>query len=157
MSISSVVSFPRVGHGVGQTSDPHFDPRRFIAFYNKKSPKTEVFGDFWSCYPDSNWGPHPYQLTKSCCCLLLIILPYRIQSIVPQYFRKLPPAPCRSLLWLKIYCFLVPVSVLCRFLLETATPDLISTHAVLRPFGAAFLRPVRLIRELQQPGHSGGV
>ena len=61
VSIVSVVSFPRVGHGVGQTSDPHFDPHRFIAFCNKKSPKTEVFGDFWSCYPDSNWGPHPYQ------------------------------------------------------------------------------------------------
>ena len=30
-------------------------------FCNKKSPKTEIFEDFWSCYPDLNWGPHPYQ------------------------------------------------------------------------------------------------
>ena len=21
---------------------------------------------FWSCYPDSNWGPHPYQKAKGC-------------------------------------------------------------------------------------------
>ena len=40
VSIGSVVSFPRVGHGVGQASDPHFVPRRFIAFYNKNAPKT---------------------------------------------------------------------------------------------------------------------
>ena len=31
-------------------------------FATKKSPKTEVFGDFWSCYPDLNRRPHPYQL-----------------------------------------------------------------------------------------------
>ena len=30
-------------------------------FATKKSPKTAVFRDFWSCYPDLNWGPHPYQ------------------------------------------------------------------------------------------------
>ena len=30
-------------------------------FATKKSPKTEVFGDFWSCYPDLNRRPHPYQ------------------------------------------------------------------------------------------------
>ena len=60
-ALVSVESFPRVGHGVGQLADPHFDPHRFITFCNKKSPKTEVFEDFWSCYPDSNWGPHPYQ------------------------------------------------------------------------------------------------
>ena len=39
----------------------NFWPTRKVTFCNKKSPKTEVFGDFWSCYPDSNWGPHPYQ------------------------------------------------------------------------------------------------
>ena len=39
----------------------NFWPTRKATFCNKKSPKTEVFGDFWSCYPDSNWGPHPYQ------------------------------------------------------------------------------------------------
>ena len=57
VSIGSVVSFPRVGHGVGQK---FLQPAK-STFCNKKSPKTEVFGDFWSCYPDSNWGPHPYQ------------------------------------------------------------------------------------------------
>ena len=39
----------------------NFWPTHKVTFCNKKSPKTEVSGDFWSCYPDSNWGPHPYQ------------------------------------------------------------------------------------------------
>ena len=29
---------------------------------NKKPPKSEDLSGFsWSCYPDLNWGPHPYQ------------------------------------------------------------------------------------------------
>ena len=51
----------RVGHGVGQAVDPHFDPHIFQRFYNKKAPKTEVFDAFWSCWADSNCRPHPYQ------------------------------------------------------------------------------------------------
>ena len=149
--------FPHVGHGVGQPTDPHFDPHQKIKIRNKKALKTEVFKAFWSCYPDLNWGPHPYQLTKGCCCLLLFILPYCSQSVVPQCFRKLPPALCRSLSRLKIYCFLMPVSVLCRFLLEPAPADLIPTSAVLRPLRAAFLRPVRPIHELQRPDRGAGV
>lgn len=51
-----------MGRGVGQLSDPHFDPHQKIKIRNKKPSKTEVFEGFWSCYPDLNWGPHPYQL-----------------------------------------------------------------------------------------------
>ena len=51
----------RVGHGVGQAVDPHFDPHIFQHFCNKKAPKTEVFDAFWSCWADSNCRPHPYQ------------------------------------------------------------------------------------------------
>ena len=36
-------------------------PHRKATLCNKKSPKTEVFEDFWSCYPDLNQRPHPYQ------------------------------------------------------------------------------------------------
>ena len=50
-----------MGQGVGQAVDPHFDPHFFQRFYNKKAPKTEVFGAFWSCWADSNRRPHPYQ------------------------------------------------------------------------------------------------
>ena len=39
-----------------------FDPYRKTTFCNKKSPKTEVFEDFWSCWADLNRRPHPYQL-----------------------------------------------------------------------------------------------
>ena len=54
--------FPHVGHGVGQPTDPHFDPHQKIKIRNKKALKTEVFKAFWSCYPDLNRRPHPYQL-----------------------------------------------------------------------------------------------
>ena len=47
-------AFPRVGQGVGQAVDPHFDPHLFQLFCNKKAPKTEVFGAFWSWWGDSN-------------------------------------------------------------------------------------------------------
>ena len=39
-----------------------FEPHRKTTFCNKKSPKTEVFEDFWSCWADLNRRPHPYQL-----------------------------------------------------------------------------------------------
>ena len=54
-------TFPRVGHGVGQAVDPHFDSHRFRRFCNEKASKTEVFDAFWSCWADSNCRPHPYQ------------------------------------------------------------------------------------------------
>ena len=43
---SWVQFIPRVGHGVGQAVDPHFDPHHFLRFCNKKAPKTEVFDAF---------------------------------------------------------------------------------------------------------------
>ena len=58
---SWVQFIPRVGHGVGQAIDPHFDPHHFRRFCNKKASKTEVFDAFWSCWADSNCRPHPYQ------------------------------------------------------------------------------------------------
>jgi hypothetical protein len=39
-------TFPRVGHGVGQAVDPHFDSHRFRRFCNEKASKTEVFDAF---------------------------------------------------------------------------------------------------------------
>ena len=113
--------------------------------------------DLWSCWADLNRRPHPYQLTKGCCCLSFAILSCCRQSIVPQCFQGFFAAPYSLLSYLKKYCFLMPVSVLCRFLLETATSDLIPTHAILRPIRAAFLCSVRRIHELQRPGHSRGV
>ena len=50
--------------GVGQAVDPHFDPHFFQRFYNKKAPKTEVFGAFLSRWPDSNRRPHPCQWNR---------------------------------------------------------------------------------------------
>ena len=32
---------------------------------NEKARNLNDYGLFqWSCYPDSNWGPHPYQAEK---------------------------------------------------------------------------------------------
>ncbi len=99
-------------------------------------------GFHWSCYPDLNWRPHPYQLQKSCYSLLLSILPCCLQPITPQLvegffhvFRCLLPL-------LKKVCFLMPVSVLCRFLLEHSQADLIPFHHFL----LAYVRTVDLLR-----------
>ena len=51
----------RVGHGVGQAVDPHFDPHIFQHFCNKKHRKPKFSMLFWSCWADSNCRPHPYQ------------------------------------------------------------------------------------------------
>ena len=127
----------------------------------KKQRKRPLFKQkadvLWSCWADSNRRPHPYQLTKGCCCLSFAILSCCRQSIVPQCFQGFFAAPYSLLSYLKKYCFLMPVSVLCRFLLETATSDLIPTHAILRPIRAAFLCSVRRIHELQRPGHGSEV
>ena len=43
---SWVQFIPRVGHGVGQAVDPHFDPHLKVHFYNEKHPKSEDFRCF---------------------------------------------------------------------------------------------------------------
>ena len=72
-----------------------------VTFCNKKSPKTEVFGDFWSCYPDSNWGPHPYQappelFSNYFLCFMALSAPIRLHSATlwTQGFRLF-----RNCLW----------------------------------------------------------
>ena len=72
----------------------------------------------WSCYPDLNWRPHPYQLQKSCYSLLLSILPYWPQPIALQQIEANLYVFNRSLPHSKKVCFLMSVSVLCRFLSE---------------------------------------
>lgn len=37
-------------------------PQSNISEKIKKPVIIEITGFFWSCYPDSNWGPHPYQV-----------------------------------------------------------------------------------------------
>ena len=39
-------SFPHVGHGVGQPSDPHRDPHQKVQIRNKKHPKSKDFRCF---------------------------------------------------------------------------------------------------------------
>ena len=102
--------------GVGQAVDPHFDPHFFQRFYNKKAPKTEVFGAFWSCWADSNRRPHPYQLQNDCFSLLLVIVTYCPQAFDCNGCGIFFAIACRFVLYLKSSCFLIPVSVLCRFL-----------------------------------------
>ena len=41
--------------------DPHFDPHKIQQKQNKNSRNQAISGVSWSCYPDLNWGPHPYQ------------------------------------------------------------------------------------------------
>ena len=65
MGYSLFRTFLRVGHGVGQAVDPHFDPHRF-GQKSKKNPRNHtISGIFWSCWADSNRRPHPYQVLES--------------------------------------------------------------------------------------------
>ena len=50
----------------GGFADPaHLNLRRVEAAYGRLNPKRKTRCkaclSFWSCYPDLNWGPHPYQ------------------------------------------------------------------------------------------------
>ena len=46
-TLVSIVSFRQVGHGVGQTVDPHFDPHEKVQIRNKKHPKSDDFRCFF--------------------------------------------------------------------------------------------------------------
>ena len=127
---------------------PLFDPHYFKEKQNKNSRNRAISGVSWSCYPDLNWGPHPYQLTKGCYCLSLVIVPYRLGAVAPQRLAKFIPARCCLLSYLEKACFLVPVSVLCQFLFSAAPPDLIPTSAMCRPLlggAGSFFMPVTFI------------
>ena len=45
-TLVSIVSFRQVGHGVGQTVDPHFDPHEKVQIRNKNHPKSDDFRCF---------------------------------------------------------------------------------------------------------------
>ena len=53
----------------------------------KKPPKSEDLSVFsWSCYPDLNWGPHPYQAPQELfsnyfSCFIAIYAPIRLLSV----------------------------------------------------------------------------
>ena len=49
--------------------------------------------DLWSCYPDLNWGPHPYQLPLGCFLLLSPIVSYRRK---PAWYWRLQVFPLVS-------------------------------------------------------------
>ena len=62
-----------------------FDPHRKTTICSKKSPKTEVFEDFWSCWADLNRRPHPYQappelFSNYFLCFMALSAPIRLHS-----------------------------------------------------------------------------
>ena len=77
-------AFPRMGQGVGQAVDPHFDPRLKVHFYSKKAPKTEVSDAFWNCWADSNRRPHPYQKAVAAFTAYPFMPGKNLQSLVLQ-------------------------------------------------------------------------
>ena len=68
-----------VGHGVGQIIPPNI----LIIFISRKHLETLVSRCFWSCYPDSNWRPHPYQG-----CALPPELQQRVRRDCTQQWRR---------------------------------------------------------------------
>ena len=97
VKISCPFSWVQFSQGVGQAVDPHFDPHHFQRFCNKKAPKTEVFGAFWSCWADSNCRPHPYQKVRIRFILCPLVPLHTVNSLYHEDFCfifSLPVLPC---------------------------------------------------------------
>jgi hypothetical protein len=50
-----------VGHGVGQRKTTKINSVKKLSDIKKSRQNQRIPAGFWSCYPDLNWGPHPYQ------------------------------------------------------------------------------------------------
>ena len=86
-TLVSIVSFRQVGHGVGQTVDPHFDPHEKVQIRNKKHPKSDDFRCFLELLggfePPTSSLPIPYTsvlLFISYCKLSYVIRCIRCSS-----------------------------------------------------------------------------
>ena len=64
-TLVSIVSFRQVGHGVGQTVDPHFDPHEKVQIRNKKHPKSDDFRCFLELL--GGFEPPTSSLPKAIC------------------------------------------------------------------------------------------
>ena len=64
-TLVSIVSFRQVGHGVGQTVDPHFDPHEKVQIRNKKHPKSDDFRCFLELL--GGFEPPTSSLPKTIC------------------------------------------------------------------------------------------
>jgi hypothetical protein len=53
-----------VGHGVGQGKAAKINTPQKLQKQKKSRQNQGIPAGFWSCYPDLNWGPHPYQLPR---------------------------------------------------------------------------------------------
>jgi hypothetical protein len=42
----------------------------------------------WSCYPDLNWGPHPYQNQGACFYLLFVDVAYCPARLAAQWLQR---------------------------------------------------------------------
>ena len=87
-----------------------FEPHCKTTFYNKKSPKTEVFEDFWSCWADLNRRPHPYQAAPELFSnyflrFMAISAPIRLLSVT---LRMHCLHILRTALWLKMWSKTLP-------------------------------------------------
>jgi len=49
---------------VGQQKTAKINPAKKLRKQEKSRQNQRIQAGFWSCYPDLNWGPHPYQQTK---------------------------------------------------------------------------------------------
>ena len=75
------------------------DPRFIFITKNTWNPK--ISGVFWSCWPDSNWWPHPYQeifgaFYNIFCLFLVVFVP---SNIVSRTFAKCSLRCFHACLW----------------------------------------------------------
>ena len=77
-TLVSIVSFPRVGHGVGQAADPHFDPHRKVKICNKKHLKSSDFRCFLELLGGFEPPTSSLPIRPGLCCLTLLrlFIPY---------------------------------------------------------------------------------
>ena len=87
----------------------------------------------WSCYPDLNWRPHPYQNPRTCFFLLFVDVSYCSFPVAAQWLRQFLLGSYSILLDIEILCFFMPVWVLYGFLSAPIPSDLIPTYEALRP------------------------
>ena len=75
----------------------------FKSVYYPKTKPIRLDGlCFWSCEPDLNWRPHPYQLSQSKFYLALLVVNYWIKPSFTKDFWDLLVVPYCSLRW--VFC-----------------------------------------------------
>ena len=109
-TLVSIVSFRQVGHGVGQTVDPHFDPHEKVQIRNKKHPKSDDFRCFLELLPGFEPGTSSLPIIGYA-VIVCFTLSYLIAKnlVITGVSRHLPCITCCSVFYIYVDTFRVSV------------------------------------------------